>query len=89
MRGDSGPFVVHNCVQAIAAIVIREQMVAAAKQQLRVVFQVHDEIIVTARKADSSAAQALLEKVMSTPPKWAPELPVACESGMADNYGDT
>ena len=89
VRGDSGPFVVHNCVQAIAAIVIREQMVAAAKQQLRVVFQVHDEIIVTARKADSSAAQALLEKVMSTPPKWAPELPVACESGMADNYGDT
>ena len=84
-----GGKVCENLTQAIAAIVIREQMVAAAKQQLRVVFQVHDEIIVTARKADSSAAQALLEKVMSTPPKWAPELPVACESGMADNYGDT
>ena len=84
-----GGKVCENLTQAIAAIVIREQMVAAAKQQLRVVFQVHDEIIVTARKADSSAAQALLERVMSTPPKWAPELPVACESGMADNYGDT
>jgi DNA polymerase len=84
-----GGKVCENLTQAIAAIVIREQMVAAAKQQLRVVFQVHDEIIVTASKADSSAAQALLEKVMSTPPKWALELPVACESGMADNYGDT
>jgi hypothetical protein len=27
--------------------------------------------------------------IMSTPPDWAPDLPVACEAGVADNYGDT
>jgi hypothetical protein len=35
------------------------------------------------------ADQAKLEALMSTAPKWAPDLPVACESGMAANYGDT
>jgi len=26
--------------------------------------------------------------IMSTPPAWAPDLPVECECAVADNYGD-
>jgi len=26
--------------------------------------------------------------VMATPPKWAPDLPVACEADVGVNYGD-
>ena len=33
--------------------------------------------------------EKLIEQCMSTPPAWCADLPVACESGMADNYGDT
>jgi len=29
-----------------------------------------------------------MESIMHTPPKWAEDLPVACEGGFADNYGD-
>lgn len=83
-----GGKVVENCIQALAAIVIREQM-ATIGQHYRAAFQVHDEIIITAKKEDAAAAEQQLVAVMSTPPKWAPDLPVACESGMADNYGDT
>ena len=82
-----GGKVTENIVQALAALVIRDQMVAIGKQY-HVVFQVHDEIIVTALDADATAAQAALEKVMFTPPTWAPDLPVACESGFSKNYGD-
>jgi DNA polymerase len=82
-----GGKVTENIVQALAALVIRDQMVAIGKQY-HVVFQVHDEIIVTALDADATVAQAALEKVMFTPPTWAPDLPVACESGFAKNYGD-
>ena len=88
VRGDNGPFIVHNCVQALAAIVIREQMVEAGKY-FKVAFQVHDEIIICVPEVEAEAAQAKLEEIMSTPPKWAPDLPVACESGVANNYGDT
>lgn len=83
-----GGKVTENIVQALAALVIREQM-AAAGLHFKVAFQVHDEIIVAVPEDNSLADQAKLEALMSVAPKWAPDLPVACESGMAANYGDT
>jgi len=83
-----GGKVVENIVQALAALVIREQM-AMVGQKYKVAFQVHDEIIIVVGNADADHAQKYLEEVMSTPPKWASDLPVACESGQAANYGDT
>jgi len=83
-----GGKVTENLVQALAALVIREQM-ATVGQKFKVAFQVHDEIIITAPESGATDAQQYLEQVMSTPPKWAPDLPVACESGYATNYGDT
>ena len=83
-----GGKVTENIVQALAALVIREQM-AAAGLHFKVAFQVHDEIIVAVPEDNALADQAKLEALMSTAPKWAPDLPVACESGMATNYGDT
>jgi DNA polymerase len=83
-----GGKVTENIVQALAAIVIREQM-AAVGQHHHVAFQVHDEIIITSPADTADAAEQKLVAVMSTPPKWAPDLPVACESGKASTYGDT
>jgi len=79
---------VENLIQALAAIVIREQMTAIG-QYYHVAFQVHDEIIIAAPDNEVGQAQAKLVEIMSAPPKWAPTLPVACESGAAKNYGDT
>jgi DNA polymerase len=83
-----GGKVTENLVQGLAAIVIREQM-AAAGIHFKVCFQVHDEIIIAVDEDVAQEAQIKLEALMSTAPKWAPDLPVACESGMAANYGDT
>lgn len=83
-----GGKVTENIVQALAAIVIREQM-ATAGQHYHVAFQVHDEIIITAPDEEAEQAEIKLMEIMSTPPKWAADLPVACESGKAKNYGDT
>jgi DNA polymerase I-like protein with 3'-5' exonuclease and polymerase domains len=83
-----GGKVTENIVQALAALVIREQM-AAAGLHFKVAFQVHDEIIIAVPEDNALADQAKLEALMSVAPKWAPDLPVACESGMAANYGDT
>ena len=77
-----------NLVQALAALVIREQMVSIGAYY-KLAFQVHDEIIIVVPQEAAQAAEAKLVEVMSTPPKWAPGLPVACESGSAVNYGDT
>lgn len=82
-----GGKVTENVVQALAALVIREQMVAIG-QRYKVAFQVHDEIVIVAPAAIQYDAEKDLVSVMSTPPTWAPTLPVACESGIAENYGD-
>jgi DNA polymerase I-like protein with 3'-5' exonuclease and polymerase domains len=83
-----GGKVAENLVQALAALAIREQMVAVGKHYY-VAFQVHDEIIIVAPEEQAEQAQAKLEAIMSVPPQWAADLPVACEFGIADNYGDT
>ena len=83
-----GGKVTENLIQALARIVIAEQM-AAIGQRYHVAFQVHDEIIITAPESEATDAEQELVRVMSTPPAWAATLPVACESGVADNYGET
>lgn len=84
-----GGKVTENVVQGLAALAVRQQMVKCRVLGLPVAFQVHDEIIVVAPTDKADDYQRKLEVVMSTPPEWAPDLPVACESGYAANYGDT
>ena len=84
-----GGKVSENLVQGLAAQIIREQMVKAVHEKMRVILQVHDEIVVCVPAEQGEWAEARLIEIMSTPPKWAAGLPVACEAGRADNYGDT
>jgi DNA polymerase I-like protein with 3'-5' exonuclease and polymerase domains len=82
-----GAKTVENLTQALARIVITEQMVRIG-QQYPVAFQVHDEIIAVVPEAEADHALAWMLKEMSVPPKWAPDLPVACEGGYGYTYGD-
>ena len=81
-----GGKVVENVIQAIARCVIAEQMTWIAKKY-RVVLTVHDAIAIVAPLAEAERAQQYVEKCMSTPPEWAAGLPLACESGIGENYG--
>ena len=82
-----GGKVTENIVQALARIVVAEQMASIGKTY-PVAFQVHDEVIITVPKLESNTARELVEKKMSRPPSWANDLPVACESGIGYNYGE-
>jgi len=82
-----GAKVVENLTQALARIVITEQMVRIG-QQYPVAFQVHDEIIAVVPENEADHALTWMLKEMSVPPKWAPDLPVACEGGYGYNYGE-
>jgi len=82
-----GGKVTENIVQALARLVISEQMVKLGKTH-KVLFQVHDELILLADAKNYTKTQKHVETIMSTPPSWAGNLPVACESGVGNNYGD-
>ena len=82
-----GGKVTENIVQALARIVVTTQMVAIAKRY-KIVLQVHDEVVCCVDEAEAEEAKAFIMQCMSTPPSWAPDLPVACEADIGKNYGE-
>lgn len=82
-----GGKVIENVCQALARIVIGEQMLRVAKKY-RVVMTVHDAIAVIAPKAEAEIAKEYVELCMRLRPSWARELPLNCEAGYGDSYGD-
>jgi DNA polymerase len=82
-----GPKMVENLVQALARIVVFNQMLAISRKY-RVVLTVHDEVVCLAREEEAADATAFMTDIMSRPPRWATGLPVACEVGVGDRYGE-
>jgi DNA polymerase I-like protein with 3'-5' exonuclease and polymerase domains len=82
-----GGSVVENVVQALARIIVGEQMLEINKQY-RPVLTVHDAVVNVVPEADVEEALSFIMSTMSTPPIWATGLPVACEAHHGDSYGD-
>jgi DNA polymerase len=53
---------------------------------VRVVGCTHDEIISICPKEIAEERFANMIEIMSTPPTWAPDVPLAAEGGWARNY---
>ena len=77
---------VENICQALARIVIGEQMLMVARR-LRVVMTVHDAVGALAPTEKDTEARAFVEACMRIRPKWATKLPLNCESKIGASYG--
>ena len=82
-----GGSLVENVVQALARIIVGEQMLRV-NERYRVVLTVHDAAVVVVKKQELEEAMKYIIDVMSTPPNWAAGLPVACEANHGESYGD-
>ena len=82
-----GGAMVENVVQALARIIVGEQMLAM-KDRYRPVLTVHDAAVIVVPKPELNEALAFITEVMSTPPSWATGLPVACEAKYGESYGE-
>jgi DNA polymerase len=82
-----GGKVVENVCQALARIIIGEQMLMVAKKY-RVVMTVHDAIACVVPTAQVETAKEYVEMCMRTRPSWGMELPLNCEAGCGESYGD-
>lgn len=89
--------IVENIVQALARTIVFYQT-CKIDQKLRkidrpgarfkLVLSVHDEAVVISPQQASKQVEAMMMKIMSQPPAWAADLPIACESSMGENYAD-
>ena len=82
-----GGKVIENVCQAIARCIIGEQMTRIAKEY-RVVLTVHDAIACIAPATEQYRARDYVEECMRWVPYWAQGLPINCESGIGESYGD-
>ena len=81
-----GGKVIENVCQALARIVIGEQLLNIAKKY-KVVMTVHDAIACIVPNEEVEEAKKFVEKVMKTRPTWAQELPLDCEAFDGKTYG--
>ena len=82
-----GGSVVENVIQALARIIVGQQMLEINKKY-RPVLTVHDAVVCVVPKTEVDEALSFITTTMSTPPSWATGLPVACEAKHGDSYGD-
>lgn len=94
-----GGKVIENVVQALARIVVFNQMAKidqwcrkqdnpASGRRYKVALTVHDEVVSVCPENTAQATYDFMMDAMSKPPSWAPTLPVACEGDIGNNYAE-
>ena len=82
-----GARLTENIVQALARIVIVEQMLEVQRlPEVQVVLQVHDEIISIASNVGADETLDKILAIMKTPPSWCSDLPLDAEGGYSQRY---
>jgi len=87
MTGIWGGAVVENVVQALARIIVGEQLLDV-NHVYPTVLTVHDAGVWVVPDGEIEGAKQYIIGRMSTPPVWCPDLPVACEAKYGRSYGD-
>lgn len=82
-----GGTLLENIIQALARIVVADQMLEIDKLDgVQVVGMTHDEVISVCHKDVAEERFNDCIRLMSVPPIWAPDVPLAAEGGWAVNY---
>lgn len=81
-----GGIMTENIVQAIARDIMVDGALRIEDRGLPVVFTTHDEIIGETPISRCSESLEIVTKIMSTPPEWAEDLPLAAEGFTSPRY---
>ena len=82
-----GPKLTENIIQALARIVITDQMLTLQQDDtFDVVLTVHDEIILMGPEDSCNVHMDRILEVMRTPPDWCKDLPLDAEGGYDKAY---
>ena len=83
-----GGKVTENFTQAVARCAVGEQMLRIARKY-KVALTVHDSVVCVAKKDEVEDVIAYVTECMRWRPKWAQSLPLTCEVGYGENYGES
>lgn len=75
-----------NMCQAVARDIMVDAMLRLTKQNIQILFTVHDEIVAEVPSATAEQAEKEIQKIMSTAPAWAEGLPLGVETKITEHY---
>jgi DNA polymerase len=75
-----------NIVQAVARDLLVEAVLRLESRGIRVLFHVHDEVVVEAESVRVKEVQQAVEQELARVPEWANGLPIACEVKAMERY---
>ena len=81
-----GGFIAENASQALARDIFSDMLVRLDEAGYKIVLHVHDEVVI---EADADQAEESLQhilKIMSRPPEWIPDIPLAAEGSILSRY---
>ena len=81
-----GSSIFQSAVQATARDMLTEAMFRLKDEGFIMLNLVHDEILLLTREADGESALGRVIEIMTTPPKWAPDFPLAAEGWFGKRY---
>lgn len=83
-----GAKLVENTIQGAARVVMTEGLLRIIKY-MRVLGTVHDELwCLIPNTVSEERAVSWVREQITIPPKWAPDLPLACDIGVGNNYDE-
>ena len=96
VRGDTEPFIVHNCTQALCRIIMADIMLAIredfhkrewTRDDAHICLTVHDEVIVCCKDELAEEVSEIMRYQMKKARDWYSDLPLACDGDIAQRYG--
>lgn len=81
-----GGVLTENVIQAVARDVFADCILRLDKAGVNVILHAHDEAVCMVDEANAEESKRLIEKIMSTPPDWMPDLPQAAEAKITKSY---
>jgi len=81
-----GGKIVENIVQAIARDILVEAILRIEQRGIPILFHVHDEVIAEVPIETATEAKQVVTKEMTRQVSWMPDLPLSCESHLAQRY---
>jgi hypothetical protein len=81
-----GGKLVENYTQATARDVFAEGLIRVERAGFRILFHVHDELIVEVPIAEAQDARIEIERLMSVCPNWLDGCPLGAEAVIAEHY---
>jgi DNA polymerase len=84
VMGDSGPFIVHNCVQAVALDIQAEALLRCEARGYPIVMHTHDEGVAEVPLGSGSVEE--MATIMSERPAWAAWWPLRAAGWRHERY---